>query len=253
LFEDVRVRQALTHAIDRQEIVDALLYGYGVIASADVLPFQWEFNEGLEPWPFDQDEASRLLAEAGWSDSDGDGLIDKDGQPFRFELRTNHGNDLREDIIVIVQDDLAQVGIEVVPRLMEWNTLITDLKAKNFEAAVSGWSVDFKFNPIDLFSTEAIEGKYNYPSYSNAEADSLMYKALTTLDRAEAKPLWDAYQEIIHRDQPYTFIYYLHERLGVSARLRGVTADARGHLVAVREWWVPESQQRRGGAPIASR
>lgn len=250
LFGSAKVRRALTMGINRQQIVDALLYGYGTIAVSDAMPFQWEFNEALEPWPYDVEAAKRLLEEEGWSDHDGDGIIDKDGRPFRFELRTNEGNDLREDIIVIVQNDLKQLGIDVQPRLIEWNTHITDLKAKNFEAAVSGWSVDFKFNPLDTFSTDAIEGKYNYPSYSNPAADSLMSLALVTLDREAAKPIWDQYSEIIHQDQPYTFLYYLEERVGVNNRLRGVEADARGHLISAAEWWIPE-QYRTGDRPVA--
>lgn len=253
LFEDPLVRQAMTMAIDRQQVVDALLYGYGTIAVTDVMPFQWEFNENLEPWPYDPARAKQLLAEAGWTDTDGDGVIDKDRRPFRFELATNQGNDLREDILVIVQNDLAKVGIEVQPRLVEWNTHIAALKRKDFEAAVSGWSVDFKFDPTEVMSCDAIEAKYNYASYCNPKADSLMQLALITLDRAEAKPIWDAYQEIIHQGQPYTFLYYLTERVGVSQGLKDVTTDARGHLVSIAEWWIPESQQDRSDeAPIAS-
>ena len=79
---------------------------------------------------------------------------------------------------------------------------------------------------------------------------SLMNLALMTLDRAEAKPLWDRYAEIIHQDQPYTFLYYLVERVGVNNRLRGVEADARGHLISAAEWWIPE-QYRTGEQPVA--
>ncbi len=254
LFEDPLVRRALTMAIDRKQIVDALLYGYGQIGVADVMPFQWPFHETLEPWPYDPERAKAMLSEAGWTDTDGDGLIDKDGRPFRFSLRTNQGNDLREDIVVIVQNDLEKVGVDVQPRLMEWNTFIDDLKAKQFDAAVSGWAVDFNFDPTDLFSTAAIEGQYNYPSYTNPRADTLMQQALTTIDREKAKPLWHEYQEIIHRDQPYTFLYYLEERVGVSTRLQNVEADARGYLVGIVNWWIPESMQRRsGGRPLAAK
>ena len=252
LFGSSKVRRALTMGINRQQIVEALLYGYGTIAVSDAMPFQWEFNDQLQPWPYDVERARQLLAEEGWTDHDGDGIIDKDGRPFRFTLGTNQGNDLREDIVVIVQNDLKQLGIDVQPQLVEWNTFITDLKAKKFEAAVSGWSVDFKFNPLDTFSTEAIDGKYNYPSYSNPVADSLMHQALVTLDREAAKPIWMRYSEVIHEDQPYTFLYYLEERVGVSNRLRDVKADARGHLISAAEWWIPEDMQdRAGGQPVA--
>ena len=248
LFEDARVRRAITMGIDRQQIVDALLYGYGRIAVSDVMPFQWQFAEDLEPWPYDPDAARRLLEEAGWADSNGDGILDKDGRPFRFTLETNQGNDLREDIIVIVQSDLRKIGVDVQPRLAEWNSLIDRLKQKDFQAVVSGWSVDFKFDPSETMACNA--GVYNYPSYCSPRADSLSRTALVTLDRDQAQPMWREYQEIIHQDQPYTFLYYLTERLGVSNRLRGVVGDARGHLVTAREWWIPEAQQ--GRAPVAS-
>jgi peptide/nickel transport system substrate-binding protein len=249
LFADPAVRRALTMGIDRQQIVDALLYGYGEIATVDVMPFQWEFTRELEPWPYDPERARRLLADAGWSDSDQDGILDKGGRPFRFTLETNQGNDLREDIIVIVQSDLKKIGVDVQPRLAEWNSLIDRLKRKDFQAVVSGWSVDFKFDPTETLSCEG--GVYNYPSYCNPQADSLSRTALTTLDRALAKPLWDRYQQIIHQDQPYTFLFYLTERLGVSNRLRGVEGDARGHIITVAEWWIPEAEQREA-APVAS-
>ena len=238
LFADERVRQALTMGIDRQRIVDALLFGFGRVAVSDVLPFQWQFIEDFEPWPFDPDRARQLLAEAGWTDSDGDGVLDKDGRPFRFTLETNQGNDLREDIIVIAQSNLSGVGIDVQPRLAEWNTLTDRLKQK----VVSGWSVDFKFDPSETLGCNA--GVYNYPSYCNPEADSLVRQGLTTLDQEQARPLWDRYQRIIHEEQPYTFLYYLDERVGLSQRLQGVVGDARGHLVSVREWWIPEAMRR---------
>lgn len=249
LFSDARVRRALTMGMDREQIVNALLYGYGEVAVADAMPFQWEFDDSLEPWPYDPEGAKALLAEAGWSDTDGDGIVDKDGRPFRFTLETNQGNDLREDLVVIAQSDLRKIGVDAQPRLAEWNSLIDRLKQKDFEAVVSGWSVDFKFDPTETLSCAG--GVYNYPSYCNAQADSLVQTALTTLDRAQAQPLWSGYQEIIHRDQPYTFMYYLTERLGVSDRLRGVVGDARGHMVSVRDWWIPEDQQRQS-APVAS-
>lgn len=249
LFADARVRRALTMAIDRNQIVDALLYGYGEIAVSDVMPFQWEFSDEIEPWPHDPERAKELLAEAGWTDSNGDGILDKDGRPFRFTLETNQGNDLREDIIVIVQSDLRKVGVDVQPRLAEWNSLIDRLKRKEFGAVVSGWSVDFKFDPTETLSCQG--GVYNYPSYCNPRADSLSQAGLKTLERSEARPLWHRYQQIIHEDQPYTFLYYLVERLGVSNRLHGVEADARGHLISVAGWWIPEDQQRRT-APVAT-
>ena len=238
LFSDPSVRRALTLAIDRQQIVEALLYGFGTIAVSDVMPFQWLFARDLQPWPYDRAQATELLRQAGWSDTNADGIIDKDGQPFSFTLETNQGNDLREDIVLIVQSDLRKVGIDVEPRLSEFNSLIDRLLEEDFEAVVSGWSVDFKFDPTETFGCE--DGPYNYPSYCNEQADSLVRQGLTTLDNEQARPIWRQYQQIIHEEQPYTFLYYQDERLGVSRQLRGVVGDARGHLVSVKDWWLQQ-------------
>lgn len=242
LFADGRVRQALTMGINRQGIVDALLFGYGRVAVSDVLPFQWQFDEDLEPWPHDPARARELLAEAGWSDTDGDGIVEKDGRPFRFTLETNQGNDLREDIIVIIQNNLREIGVDAQLRLAEWNSMTDRLKRREFQAVVTGWAVDFKFDPTETLGCAG--GVYNYPAYCNPTADSLSRQGLTTLDHDDARPLWNQYQEIIHEDQPYTFLYYLDERLGLSNRLQGVEADARGNLVSVQNWWIPEALQR---------
>jgi peptide/nickel transport system substrate-binding protein len=238
LFEDARVRRALTMAIDRHQIVDALLYGFGSVAVSDVMPFQWQFDEGLEPLPHDPDKARELLATAGWTDTNSDGVLDKDGRPFSFTLETNQGNDLREDIIVIVQSDLDAIGVDAQPRLSEWNSMTDRLKQKDFQSVVSGWAVDFKFDPTETLGCEG--GVYNYPSYCSEKADALVQQALTTLDREEARPLWHEYQQIIHEEQPYTFLYYMDERLGVSQRLQGVVADARSHLASVQDWWIDQ-------------
>lgn len=238
LFESAAVRRALTMAINRQEIVDALLYGFGEVARTDVMPFQWQYMEDLEPLPYDPEQAREILAEAGWADSDGDGILDRNGRPFRFTLETNQGNDLREDILVIVQNNLSQIGIDAQPRLAEFNTLIDRLQNKDFDAAVSGWSVDFKFDPTETFGCEG--GVYNFPSYCDEEADRAVRQALVTIDPEEARPLWEQYQETVARDQPYTFLYYLNERIGASNRLQGVVADARGYMVSVADWYIDE-------------
>src|SRR5690606_16602645 len=186
--------------------------------------------------------ARELLAEAGWSDTDGDGIVEKDGRPFRFTLETNQGNDLREDIIVIIQNNLREIGVDAQLRLAEWNSMTDRLKRREFQAVVTGWAVDFKFDPTETLGCAG--GVYNYPAYCNPTADSLSRQGLTTLDHDDARPLWNQYQEIIHEDKPYTFLYYLDERLDLSKRLQGVEADARGNLVSVQNWWIPEALQR---------
>lgn len=244
VLADVRVRRALAMATDRQAIIDGLLQGYGEMTAGPAAPRQWERNADLEPWPYDPDAARRLLAEAGWRDTDGDGVLDKDGAPLRFQITTNTDNTLRKDVLVALQSQLRQVGVDARPREVEFNTLVDQWIGGTFEALVAGWDLYLRFDPSQLYETGA---SYNGGAYSNPRVDSLLRRALTTLDRAESKPLWDELQEILHQDQPHLFLFADHERWGASRRLRGVepagSPNAYSPLASVARWWIPPAER----------
>ena len=137
LFQDARVRRALTYAIDKQEIVDVVLLGLGEPANVPYKPGTFWVNENVPVLGYDPDRARALLAEAGWSDSDGDGLLDKDGKSFSFDIITNQGNELREKTATIIQHRLKAIGVEVGVRIIEWSAFINNfIDKKDFEAVV---------------------------------------------------------------------------------------------------------------------
>jgi peptide/nickel transport system substrate-binding protein len=240
LFADVRVRRALTMATDRRSMIDGLVQGYGNLTAGPAAPMQWERNEDIEPWPYDPEAAKRLLAEAGWRDSDGDGILDRDGRPFRFEMTTNTDNILRQDILVALQSQFRQIGVDARARAVEFNTMVDRWMSGGFETLVGGWDLYLRFDPTQLFETGA---PYNGGRYSNPRVDELLRRARTTLDREEAKPLWDEFQQIIHDEQPYIFLIHDNERWGASRRLRGVepagAPNAYAPLASVAKWWIP--------------
>jgi peptide/nickel transport system substrate-binding protein len=241
LFEDPLVRQALSLAIDRGTMVEALLYDFAEPAVSYVLPdvAPWAVDPELEPLPYAPDSARALLAAAGWRDADGDGVLDRGGRPFRFSLKTNQGNDLRSDLAVVIQSDLRKVGVEAVPQLVEWTTFLDQINGKQFQAYVSSWVYDsFRLDPSDVFHSRAIDAKYNRSSYANPAVDSLIDAALAEPDRDAARPLWHRFQRIVRDEAPYTFLFNDRERVGVSERLQGVEMDARGYLATVAEWRV---------------
>ncbi|HJV45189.1 MAG TPA: ABC transporter substrate-binding protein, partial [Bacillota bacterium] len=112
LFTDQRVRQALTYALDRKQIVDVVLEGQGQVAYTHGSPLQWAYNNQLEQYPYNPKLAKKLLAQAGWQDHDGDGILDKDGKKFSFVLMTNQGNKIREMVSQIVQEQWRAIGVE---------------------------------------------------------------------------------------------------------------------------------------------
>lgn len=238
-FSDARVRRAVTMATDRPAIIEGLLQGYGDLSAGPVAPAMWELNDTLEPLPYDPTEAARLLDEAGWRDTDGDGVRDRNGRPFRFTTMTNADNILRRDALIAVQSMLREVGIDLQPREVEFNTLVDRLMSGDFDALVLGWDLNYRFDIRPVLETDA---PYNGGSYANPRADSLIRRASQTLDRGAAKAMWDEYQEILQEDQPLLILFADHERYGVSRRLRGVepagAPNAYAPFASAARWWI---------------
>jgi peptide/nickel transport system substrate-binding protein len=246
LFRERMVRRALTLAINRQEIVDAVQRGLGEIAKGPVPPTHWAYDVDLEPLPFAPDSASRLLEMAGWVDSDGDGVRERDGAKASFELKTNP-NPVREDITLLVQADLAKVGVEVRPRTQEAQSLGADItnSERRFDAFVLGWQTEYNLDDHrSLFACSALDGAYQWASYCNPRVDEILEAVSLTVDRAQTVPLWHEYQEIIQQDQPYTFLYYDVRANGVKYRVRDVRMDIRGDLVNAKDWWIAPEDRR---------
>ncbi|MEE9562028.1 MAG: ABC transporter substrate-binding protein, partial [Thermoanaerobaculia bacterium] len=142
LFAAAATRRALTLAIDRQSIIDALLFGYARVATSPIISTVWAHDPELEPWPYDPAAARELLAGEGWRDADGNGILDRDGQPFRFELSTNTDSRIRVDAAVMIQEQLRRVGIDARVRRMEFNTLVDKNLEHDFDATLGAWGID---------------------------------------------------------------------------------------------------------------
>ena len=244
LFQSKRVRHALTMAINRQEIINALFFEFGEVCRGPVSPIIWAFNPNLPLFPFDPAKARQILAEEGWKDSDGDGWLDKGGKRFEFSIKTNKGNQIREDIAVIVQDQMKQVGIKVTPNILEWTIFSDDMNKKNFEAAIAGWSVGLKMEMTTIFHTKSIPDKFNFVSYSNPEFDDLNDAASMEMDREKARKMWWRAQELIVDEQPYTFLYIPKQINFVSARFKNVQMETVAWQYNLEQWWVPKGQQK---------
>jgi len=248
LFASAKVRRALGMGIDRGGIIEALCYGYARPALGPIHPALWAYDEDLPPLPHDPAGARRLLAEEGWTDSDGDGWLDRDGEVFEFELKTNHDNQIRMDAAVMIQSQLKEIGVKVVPRNYEWTVLWDSVIRHAYETAVLvGWSVGLKVDMKPIWHSASREGKFNHTGYSNAEVDSLIDEALAKETLEEARPLWRRAQRLVVEDQPYTFLFILDKIFAVNDRVQGTDPDFRGFYRNLEDWWIPASQRRRRG------
>ena len=243
-FEDPVVRRALTLAIDRGSLISTMLEGHGSPAAGPIPPWH-RYAPALEPLPYDPEEASRLLDRAGWIDSDGDGIRERDGTRLSFELLANQRNPIYGDIAQIIQANLRTVGVEVHPRLLEWQTVLSMHRGRDFDAVLTNWVLDnFRVDPRSLFhgSQVAIENSANRSSYSNPLADSLMDLGSRSLDELDAARIWAEFSAVLQADQPVTFLFWQDELAGITRDLTGVSMDARGELATLPNWtWTGDS------------
>ena len=238
LFRDPEVRRALTLAIDRKTIVDTLLGSYGKVADSPILTSVWAHDPAVHPWPYDPKEAARILAAKGWKDTDGDGVLDKDGKPFAFELLSNTGNQLRADAAVMIQNQLKQAGIRATPRQVEFNTLASVMIAGKFDAAMMGYTIDTSLDLRSNFHSMAIQEGSNFTRYRNPELDHLIEVAAAQPDILAERPYLNQIQEIVHREQPLTFLWESQRLTAVNKRVRNVRPTATFSFFNLKEWWV---------------
>jgi peptide/nickel transport system substrate-binding protein len=236
-FDNPRVRRALTHAIDRTQIIENLYYGYAREATSPFVPLIWAFNPDIEPIPFDPQQAKELLAREGLADTDGDGWLDWKGERFEFEILTNHGNQTRMDIQVMVQEMLRKIGVKVNAATLEWTVFLDHYKAGDYDAVVQSWRVGTKADLAPIWSCEARrEGGYNRVNYCNVLVDSLNAHACSLLDFEQARPFFYRAQEIIYEEQPYTFLYFGVALNAVHKRFGNASPDPIGTYHNLHEW-----------------
>jgi len=208
LFQERRVRRALTYAINRREIVQYVLYGLGEVATGPFPNQMWYWNPNVKPIPYNPEKARELLAEAGWKNKNSDGILVKDGKPFKFTLITNSGNDTRRDVGVLVQRQLHEIGIDVTLELYEWSVFLKDfINAKHFDACILGWSLSVDPDAYEIWHSSQIEKGFNFVSYRNPEVDRLWEEGRREYDIEKRKKIYWKIHELIAEDQPYTFLF----------------------------------------------
>lgn len=244
LFESPKVRKALTMAMDIDDIINSLLYGYGKRCYGPIPPIlKWAFNDSIVPLPHDPEAAKRMLAEEGWADHDQDGWLDKDGRTFQFTLKTNLGNREREDAVVMIQSDLEQIGIKVIPKITEWTVFLDQVHQHDFEAYLSGWRARMSVDPTSVWHSKSTD-ELNYVCYANSEVDRLIELGRETMSRDEARPIWHRFQELVYEDQPYTFLYWRDQVIGIHKRFRGCNPIPLSIYYHLEDWWVPADERK---------
>ena len=247
LFQDKRVRQAISYAIDKQEIIDGVLLGLAKTATGPYKPDHWVNNPNIKRYPFDPERARALLKEAGWGDADGDGVLDRGEERLAFTIVTNQGNDQRFKAAEIIQRRLKDVGIDVKIRIVEWATFLKEfIFPGNFDATILGWTGGPEPDQYNIWhSSKTGPRQLNFIGFKNAEVDSLLETGRRVFDLNQRKAYYDRFQEILAEEQPYTFLYIAEALPAVSKRFRGVEPAPAGIRYNFHnEWFVPVSEQK---------
>jgi peptide/nickel transport system substrate-binding protein len=208
-FDDVQVRQALNYAVDKDLIIDAIYGGRAVALPGPLSPYNNFVNKSLSPYPYDPDGALALLADAGWTDSDGDGILDKDGQPFSFTIDTIEA---WRPLAEAVAGQFREIGIDASVRFWEYSVVKPMLQAGERQAYLDDWG-DSAFDPVGHFEAKwhgyvegETYGRGNFSGYNNERVNELIKLGEVTADPAERQTIYDEAQQLVYDEAPAVFL-----------------------------------------------
>ena len=245
-FNDKHVRQALSYASPKQEIIDGILFGKGVPATGPYKPGTYWYNGNVKKYEYDLAKAAALLSEAGWADEDKDGILEKDGNKLRFELLTNQGNTTRSQIAEVLQRSWKQIGVQADIRVIEWATFINEYINKGkFSAIVMGWNIIQDPDIFDVWSSSKCGGNgLNFICFQNDEVDKLLLAGQGSYDPTVRKAAYDRLQEILAEEQPYTFLYVPDSNTALSKRFKNIIPAPAGITHNFTDWYVPQNMRK---------
>ncbi len=242
ILSDKAVRQAIAHSLDYDTIISKVYLGQGYKMAANVLPaVEWAHDPAIQPYEFNTEMAAQMLEDAGWVDTDGDGVREKDGQPLALNLLTNAGNTTREDLGVLVQDQLNGVGFDVTFEAIDFGTMVGQMLGQTYDMVIIGWTglgTDPNDDSFWHSQYDTPDSGFNFVSYNNARIDELLEQgvAVPGCDPADRAPFYQEIQQIIHDDVPYVFVSGSVGNVGYSNKFEGIDPGPWSFYHNVEQW-----------------
>ncbi|MCP4181629.1 MAG: hypothetical protein GY756_28015 [bacterium] len=245
LFKDNNVRKALTHLVNRKKILKIVFSNLGRIVTGNFFIDSPYYNKLIKPYKFSISTAKKLLQNAGWRDSNGDGILDKDGKPFKFTVLTISNSVSQEKMFPIIKEDMKRAGIIMNINKVEWSVYIQRLEKKDFDVVSLGWSMGFESDPFQIWhsSMADIAGSSNHIGFKSKKADELIEKIRTCFDFKERVKLAHKFHELLHEEQPYTFLFCRDELVAINNRYKNVHLFDKYPIIPEDIMWVPEGKQ----------
>ncbi len=229
ILQDKNVRKALAHCINVEQIIDIVMYGYARPIASFVHPSKEHYNNDLAPYDFNLEKAKALLTEAGWSDTDKDGVLDKtiNGKktPLTLTIKFNAGNDKREKVCLFLKENAKKVGIDIEIMVKEWSVYLDECTNHDFDMYVLGWVQEAILDdPKQLFHTDAYNGGSNYPGFGNAYSDVLIDNLRKEMDDEKRNAYFRELQAIVHDEVPYILLFIPDNLVCVNKRFGNAKA-----------------------------
>ncbi len=245
-FKDKLVRKALNFAVDKKEIIKAVYLDQADISTGPYTRESWAYDDSFGYDEFSPVKAKEMLKEAGFTDSNSDGILDKDGQDFEFTIYTNQGNLERKMAAEIIQKRLSDIGIKVNIRSIEWSVFVHNIiKNKSFDAVLLGWNLTLDPDLFDIFhSSKNNPGEFNFIDYKNDDVDQLLVEGRREFDIKKRKEIYKKVRDLIYDDQPYMFICSAYSLSAIHKRFQGVVPKEGGYWYNFIDWWVDKKDQK---------
>src|SRR6266851_8070293 len=223
ILADKKVRQALSHLVNKQQIIDTIYKGIGKPANGPIVPGMWAYSADVPSYDYSPDKANQLLDDAGWK-AGPDGVRVKDGQKLTLTVRTHSEDPDRKQLIQVLQSEFQKVGIEASTNTVEFPAFFQDVQDGKYQVGVIGW-LNLSDPDRATFRQFTIDGTANYGKYKNEQVDKLLKDARMTLDQAKAKTMYvDAVKQIVD-DAPYIFVQYQEYIAMYSPKVQGYVVN----------------------------
>jgi peptide/nickel transport system substrate-binding protein len=249
VFQNKITRQALACLVDKDMLIRTVNRGFAQATDSPIFKDRPEYDDNLPQFNYDPERAKKLLAQAGWEDSNNDGILDMQFEgkrlDFKFTWLINAGNEMREQIALLLTDEMQKVGIKAEVQKLEWSVYLENMRTHAFDATIGAWVNDP--SPPDVYqlwhSSQAVKKGSNYCGFINARADTIIEANRLEFDPEVRKALMQEFQQIIVDDQPYTFLWLVEQPAGYHKRIQNVAFSSVRPGYNVTNWWVPTSLQ----------
>ncbi|MHB1686716.1 MAG: ABC transporter substrate-binding protein [Ignavibacteriaceae bacterium] len=239
IFGDEKVREALTYAINRQEILKDFLNDHGEVAAGPVSPiFKNALDTLLKPPAYDPDEAKKILAEDGWKDVNQDGILEKGNQKLSFTFYIPGGNPRREYAATVIKNDLKKIGVDIKIESLEPQVFFEKMFAHEFNAWMAGWSVAIPLDLKSFWYSDLKNTPLNVSGYQSKAADLILNQIEREKSSRQRNQLYKKFQELIYKDNPVTFLYWVDNIVAYNSRIKNINITPLGAAYHCWNWSV---------------